>query len=43
LNFVLPGVGGVLLIGNVNLADDSFSGRDTRGDTSAFCDYLAGP
>lgn len=44
LNFVLPGVGGVLqVIGNVNFADDTFSGRDTRGDTTAFCNYLAGP
>jgi hypothetical protein len=44
LNFVLPGVGGVLqVIGNVNFADDTFSGRDTRGDTSAFCNYLAAP
>ena len=44
LNFVLPGVGGVLqVIGNVNFANDTFSGRDTRGDTTAFCDYLAGP
>ena len=42
LNFVLPGVGGVLqVIGNVNFADDTFSGRDTRGDTTAFCRYLA--
>jgi hypothetical protein len=44
LNFVLPGVGGVLqVIGNVNFADGTFSGRDTRGDTTAFCSYLAGP
>ena len=44
LNFVLPGVGGVLqVIGNVNFADGTFSGRNTRGDTTAFCDYLAGP
>jgi hypothetical protein len=44
LNFVLPGVGGVLqVIGNVNFADNTFSGRDTRGDTAAFCNYLAGP
>jgi hypothetical protein len=44
LNFVLPGVGGVLqVIGNVNFADDTFSGRDTRGDTTAFCNYLAAP
>jgi hypothetical protein len=44
LNFVLPGVGGVLqVIGNVNFADNTFSGRDTRGDTTAFCNYLAGP
>jgi hypothetical protein len=44
LNFVLPGVGGVLqVIGNVNFADDTFSGRDTRGDTTAFCNYLADP
>jgi hypothetical protein len=42
LNFVLPGVGGVLqVIGNVNFADNTFSGRDTRGDTTAFCSYLA--
>jgi hypothetical protein len=44
LNFVLPGSGGVLqVIGNVNFADTTFSGRDTRGDTTAFCNYLAGP
>ena len=44
LNFVLPGLGGVLqVIGNVNFAADTFSGRDTRGDTTAFCNYLAGP
>lgn len=44
LNFVLPGIGGVLqVIGNVNFADDTFSGRDTRGDTTAFCNYLASP
>jgi hypothetical protein len=44
LNFVLPGVGGVLqVIGNVDFADGTFSGRDTRGDTTAFCNYLAGP
>ena len=44
LNFVLPGVGGVLqVIGNVNFADLTFSGRDTRGDTTAFCNYLADP
>jgi hypothetical protein len=44
LNFVLPGIGGVLqVIGNVNFADDTFSGRDTRGDTTAFCNYLADP
>ena len=44
LNFVLPGLGGVLqVIGNLNFADGTFSGRDTRGDTSAFCSYLAGP
>jgi hypothetical protein len=44
LNFVLPGVGGVLqVIGNVNFADGTFSGRDTRGDTTAFCNFLAGP
>jgi hypothetical protein len=42
LNFVLPGLGGVLqVIGNVNFADNTFSGRDTRGDTTAFCNYLA--
>ena len=42
LNFVLPGVGGVLqVIGNVNFADGTFSGQDTRGDTTAFCNYLA--
>ena len=41
---VLPGVGGVLqVIGSVNFADNTFSGRDTRGDTTAFCNYLAGP
>ena len=44
LNFVLPGVGGVLqVIGNVDFADGTFSGRNTRGDTTAFCNYLAGP
>jgi hypothetical protein len=44
LNFVLPGSGGVLqVIGNVNFAEDTFSGRNTRGDTTAFCNYLAGP
>jgi len=43
LNFVLPGDGGVLqVIGSVNFADNTFSGRDTRGDTTAFCNYLAG-
>jgi hypothetical protein len=26
----------------VNFADGTFSGRDTRGDTAAFCNYLAG-
>jgi hypothetical protein len=31
------------VIGNVNFADNTFSGRDTRGDTTAFCNYLAGP
>jgi hypothetical protein len=41
-NFVLPGIGGVLqVIGNVNLADNTFSGRDMRGDTTAVCNYLA--
>ena len=41
LNFVLPGVGGVLqVIGNFNFADGTFSGRNTRGDTTAFCSYL---
>ena len=44
LNFLLPGVGGVLqVIGNLNFADNTFSGRDTSGDTTAFCNYLAGP
>jgi len=44
LNFVLPGLGGVLqVIGNLDFADGTFSGRNTRGDTSAFCSYLAGP
>jgi hypothetical protein len=43
LNFVLPGVGGVLqVIGNVNFADDTFSGRNTSGDRTEFCNYLAG-
>jgi hypothetical protein len=43
LKFVLPGVGGVLqVIGNVNFADGTFSGRNTRGDTTAFCNFLAG-
>lgn len=42
LNFVLPGLGGVLqVIGNFNFADGTFSGRNTRGDTTAFCNYLA--
>jgi hypothetical protein len=42
LNFVLPGLGGVLqVIGNFNFADGTFSGRNTRGDTTAFCSYLA--
>ncbi len=41
LNFVLPGSGGVLqVIGNINFADGTFSGRNTRGDTTAFCNYL---
>jgi hypothetical protein len=44
LNFVLPGLGGVLqVIGNINFADGTFSGRNTRGDTTAFCGYLAVP
>ena len=44
LNFVLPGLGGVLqVIGNLNFADGTFSGRNTRGDTTAFCNYLADP
>jgi hypothetical protein len=44
LNFVLPGVGGVLqVIGNINFADGTFSGRNTRGDATAFCNYLADP
>jgi hypothetical protein len=44
LNFVLPGAGGVLqVIGNVNFAEDTFSGRNSGGDTTAFCDYLADP
>jgi hypothetical protein len=44
LNFVLPGLGGVLqVIGNFNFADDTFSGRNTRGDTTAFCAYFADP
>jgi hypothetical protein len=44
LNFVLPGAGGVLqVIGNVNFADNTLSGRNTSGDTTAFCNYLAGP
>jgi hypothetical protein len=38
LNFVLPGAGGVLrVIGNFNFAEGTFSGRNTRGDTTAFC------
>lgn len=42
LNFVLPGLGGVLqVIGNFNFADGTFNGRNTRGDTTAFCNYLA--
>ena len=44
LNFVLPGAGGVLqVIGNFNFADGTFSGRNTRGDTTAFCSYLVDP
>ena len=44
LSFVLPGLGGVLqVIGNIDFADGSFNGRNTRGDTTAFCNYLAGP
>lgn len=44
VNFVLPGQGGVLqVIGNVNFADGTLSGRNTRGDTTAFCNYLADP
>jgi hypothetical protein len=44
LNFVLPGLGGVLqVIGNLNFADGTFSGRNTRGDSTAFCNYLADP
>jgi hypothetical protein len=44
LNFVLPGVGGVLqVIGNVNFAEGTLSRRNTRGDTTAFCNYPAGP
>jgi hypothetical protein len=31
------------VIGNLNFAEDTFSGRNTRGDTTALCDYLAGP
>ena len=43
LNFVLPGLGVVLQVaGTINFADFTFSGRDTRGDTTAFCNYLAG-
>ena len=44
LNFVLPGQGGVLqVIGNIDFSATTFSGRDTRGDTTAFCNYLADP
>jgi hypothetical protein len=44
LNFVLPGAGGVLqVIGNFNFAEGTFSGRNTFGDTTAFCNYLADP
>jgi hypothetical protein len=44
LNFVLSGVGGILqVIGNFNFAEGTFSGRNTRGDTTAFCNYLADP
>jgi hypothetical protein len=44
LSFVLPGLGGVLqVIGNVDFAEGTFSGRNTRGDTTAFCNYLADP
>lgn len=44
LNFVLPGLGGVLqVIGRFDFANGTFSGRDTRGDTTAFCNYLADP
>jgi hypothetical protein len=31
------------VIGNVDFAEDTFSGRNTRGDTTAFCNYLADP
>jgi len=44
LSFVLPGLGGVLqVVGNFDFADGTFSGRNTRGDTTAFCNALAGP
>jgi hypothetical protein len=44
LNFRLPGQGGVLqVIGNFNFAEDTFSGRNTLGDTTEFCAYLADP
>lgn len=36
--------GGVLqVIGNINFSEKWFSGRDTRGDTTTFCNYLADP
>jgi hypothetical protein len=31
------------VIGNLNFADGTFSGRNTRGDTTAFCNYLVDP
>jgi hypothetical protein len=44
LNFHLPGIGAVLqVVGNFNFSSNTFSGRDTRGDTTALCAYLADP
>jgi hypothetical protein len=44
LNFHLPWIGPVLqVMGNVNFSNNTFSGRDTRGDTTALCEYLADP
>jgi hypothetical protein len=31
------------VIRNFNFAEDTFSDGNTRGDTTAFCDYLGDP